>query len=515
MIMVLNEIKNRWWYFAWLCAGIIILFWKLDDIIGLHRDEAVFGLFVEMIHEGARPLYGIFNYYTSPLHAYLLAVVTEILGNSIWSLRCLGPIFTLITIVAIYDIVRQFSAIRARWIACLLITFPPIVMFSRLCGEVFVLNPFLFFGTIWVYVRLCQSQKPYIGRTGFVLAGFLMSLGVWNHIIFLPSAVSLAICYAIFMWPGFRQLLINSGFCSLGFLIGLIPRFISAFILGNVLFQKRPAIPSASLTTSLLNLLYTLSGDGLYARFSGGSVVPSAWGMLGILIVVMVSFCFLIHSKTERKIFWGIWVFLFLNFIGIWRITPFGSIGSRVWLIPVWIIPILLGVWIMDLHAWKWRIAGGVLILLNLTLLVTNYYIPNSYSHGVISPSIYIGGKYDNTWDYYDHRQIVKKLVQTDSECIFISNINVFTFYYLTPKEQRHRVKLLWSLESVSSGSTPEKIRLYKQITYKGPMPKSALFVFYDNDKDYLDTFSKQWFFPMTTIDNNISFPGFRIFRFK
>ncbi|KAA0243975.1 MAG: hypothetical protein DYG83_09290 [Candidatus Brocadia sp. AMX2] len=61
-----------------------------------------------MILDGARPLYGIFNYYTSPIHAYLLAIVIKILGNSIWSLRCLGPIFTLITIVAIYDIVRQF-----------------------------------------------------------------------------------------------------------------------------------------------------------------------------------------------------------------------------------------------------------------------------------------------------------------------------------------------------------------------------------------------------------------------
>ena len=133
-----------------------------------------------------------------------------------------GPDFTLITIVAIYDIVRQLSAIRARWIACFLVIIPPIVMFSRLCGEVFVLNPFLLFGTIWVYVRLCQSQKPYIRRTGFVLAGFLMSLGVWNHIIFLPSAVSLAICYAIFMWPGLRQLLINSGFCSFGFFFFLL-----------------------------------------------------------------------------------------------------------------------------------------------------------------------------------------------------------------------------------------------------------------------------------------------------
>ena len=513
--MVLTEIKKRWWYFAWLCAGIIILFWKLDDIVGLHRDEAIFGLFVEMIHDGARPLHGIFNYYTSPVHAYLLAFVTKILGNSIWSLRCLGPIFTLITIVAIYDIVRQFSAIRARWIACLLITFPPIVMFSRLCGEVFVLNPFLLFGTIWVYVRLCQSQKPYIRRTGFVLAGFLMSLGVWNHIIFLPSAVSLAICYAIFMWPGIRQLLINSGFCSLGFLIGLIPRFISAFILGNVLFQKSPAIPPASLTTSLLNLLYTLSGDGLYARFSGGSVVPSAWGMMESLIVVMVSFCFLIHSKNERKIFWGIWVFLLFTFIGIWRITPFGSMGSRLWLIPAWILPILIGVWIKDFNNWKWRIVGGIVISANLVLLVVNYYIPNSHSHGVISPSVYVGGKYDNTWDYYDHRQIVEKLSQTNEEYIFVSNINVFTFYYLMPEEQRHRIKLLWHLEQGGMGATPEKQRLYSKFSYKGPMPKSALFVFYENDKDYLETFSKQWYYPLTTLDNNAGIPGFKVFRLK
>ncbi|MBM4065863.1 MAG: glycosyltransferase family 39 protein, partial [Planctomycetes bacterium] len=202
---MVNEIKKKWRYFAWLSAGIIILFWKLDDIVGLHRDEAIFGLFVEMIHDGARPLHGVFNYYTSPIHAYFLAIITKILGNSIWSLRCLGPVFVIITISAIYDIVRQFSLIRARWIACFLLTFPPVVIFSRLCGEVFVLNPFFFFGTIWVYVKFCRSQKPYLKRIGLILVGFLMSLGVWNHIIFLPSAVSLIVCYAIFTWPGFRH----------------------------------------------------------------------------------------------------------------------------------------------------------------------------------------------------------------------------------------------------------------------------------------------------------------------
>jgi len=514
-IWMMNELRKRSWYLAWPIAGILILFWKLDTIVGLHRDEAVFGLFAEMIIDGARPFYGIFNYYTSPVHSYLLAIVIKILGNSVWSLRCLGPVFTLITIVAIFDIVRQFSPVRARWIAYFLITFPPIVIFSRLCGEVFVFNPFLFFGTIWVYVRLCRNQKQYMNRTGWVLAGFLMSLGVWNHIIFLPSAISLVLCYIVFMWPGFRQFFVNSAFCSLGFFIGMIPRFISALVYGNVLFQKRPAIPPASLKTSLLNLLYTLSGDGLYARFSGRSVIPFVWGILGAFVIVLITFHFLRHDKNEKKIFWGIWVFLIFNFIGIWQITPFGSMGSRLWLIPVWIFPILLGIWIKDVHAWKWRILGGVVIITNLILLSVNYYIPNNHSNGVICPSIYVGGKYDNTWDYYDHRQIVEKLAQADDEYIFISNINIFTFYYFMPEDQRHRIKWLWPIELGGMGNTPEKQRLYSRFCYKGPMPKSALFVFYDNDKDYLANFSKQWYYPLTTVDADKSIPGFKIFCLK
>ncbi len=512
---MMKEIKKNWRYIALLSAGMIILFWNLGGIVGLHRDEAIFGLFAEMILDGARPLYGFFNNYTSPVHAYLLAVVIKIFGNSIWSLRCLGPVFTLVTIAAIFDIVRQFSLVRARWTACLLITFPPLVMLSRLCGEVFVFNPFLFFGTVWVYVKLCRSKKQYIWTTGFILTGFLMSLGVWNHVIFLPSAIALVVCYAIFLWPGVRNFLINGGFCSLGFLIGLIPRFVSTLVFGNVLFPKTPAVPPATLTSALLNLLYTFSGDSLYARFSGGSVLHSAWETLGFFIIVIGTFCFFRRTRMEKKIFWGILVFLCLNFIGIWRISPFGSIGSRVWLIPAWVIPILTGIWMADLTAWKWRIIGGCLISTNMILLAVNYYIPNSHTPGVISPSVYTGGKNDNTWDYYDHRQILEKLLKTESKCILISNINVFTFFYLTPEDQRHRIKLLWPIESVSSGSTPEKIKLYQRISFKGPLPKSVLFVFYDNDMDYLDTFSKQWFYPMTTVDPSVSFPGFKVFRLK
>ena len=83
------------------------------------------------------------------------------------------------------------------------------------------------------------------------------------------------------------------------------------------------------------------------------------------------------------------------------------------------------------------------------------------------------------------------------------------------PEEQRHRIKSLWPIFRTDTGSPREKQELYDRVNYIGPMPKSALFVFYDNDKDYLETFSKQWYYPLTILDNNISFPGFKVFRLK
>jgi len=507
--------EKRLCYLAWLTAGIIIMFWGLEDIVGLHRDEAMFGLFAELILDGARPLCGVFNNYTSPIHSYMLAFFIKIFGNSIWTLRFLGPVFSLITIAIIFDMMRQFSLICAQWTACFLVTFPPVVMLSRLCGEVFVLNPFLFFGAIWIYFRLCQSRERYKRNTGFILAGILMSLGIWNHVIFLPSMAALIICYTIFMWPGIRCLFNNVLFFTMGSFIGFIPKFVSTLIFGNSLFPSKPSIPTATLTSSLLNFLYTLSGDGLYARFSGKSNIPFTWGMVGIFIMFFSAFCFSRPNNKERKIFCGICVFLVLNFIGIWAITPFGSIGSRLWLIPVWTLPVLLGICMVNLHSRKRFIPGCILISINVISLLVNYYIPNSYSPGAIKPSVYVGGKYDNTWDYYDHRKITEKLARTDEEYIFISNINVFTFYYLTPKEQRHRIKLLWPIILGGGGNTPEKRIIYDRVTYKGPMPKSTLFVFYDSDKDYLEHFSKEKIFPMTTPDNTFTHPGFIIYRLK
>jgi hypothetical protein len=508
--------KKIYWYFIGFFGGIAILFWGLDDIVGIHRDEAIFGLLAEMILEGVRPLTGIFNNYTSPVHSYMLAVCVWFFGNSVWSLRCLGPVFTLITIIAIFDITRQHCINRARWTAGLLLTFPPVVMLSRLCGEVFVLNPFFFFGTIWIYVKLCNNAKKYVRITGWILAGFVLSFGIWNHVIFLPSAVSLVICYALFMWPGLRCFLIHGMFCLIGFSIGLIPRFVSMLALGMDLFPQKPSIPPASLKTALLNLLYTLSGDGLYARFSGGSILPFVWGIPAILAIFATIFLISKHDKTEKKMFWGIITFIAINFAGIWQITPFGSVGSRIWLIIAWVLPVFLGFCKTNANRGMWRVLGGIVILINLILLATNYYIPNSRSNGVIEPSIYVGGKTDNTWDYYDHRQITEALLQSDAEYIFISNINVFTFYYLTPEDQRHRIKLLWPVILGGGGNTPEKEKLYGQITYKGQMPKTALFVFYNTDKDYLAHFIQQPFYNMTAQVKDIAVPGgFLIYRLK
>lgn len=502
-------------YIVWLIAAIFILFWKLEDVVGLHRDEAIFGIYSQMILEGSRPLWGIFNIYTAPIHAYMLAIVIKIFGDSIWSLRVLGPIFSLITITMVYDVIRHYSAIRARWIACFLITFPPVVIFSRLCAEVYVLHPFLFFGTIWIYQRLCLSQKRYAQIVGWLLTGFFVSVGIWNHVIFLPSAIALIFAYLVFLWPGTRLFFYSLLFFLPGFFLGLIPRIISATCFGFSFFPEKPSLPMAPIASAIKNLFYTLSGDGLYARFSGGSTFFFIWGIAGILLIFLVLRLFSISKIKQKKLLCGIVVFLLINFLCIWKMSTFGSICSRFWLIPVWIFPILLGLLMEDIHSLKWHILGYAVIIIHTISLLLNYYIPCSHSPGVVAPVVYVGGKYDNTWDYYDHRQIVKELAHVDSKYIFISNQNVFTFYYLMPKDQKHRIKMLWPIKLTEKNIPPEKSTLFDLVTYIGSIPKSSLFLFYDSDKVSLDDFSRMSFFKWLIIDTNTSIPGFLVYHVK
>ena len=169
----------------------------------------------------------------------------------------------------------------------------------------------------------------------------------------------------------------------------------------------------------------------------------------------------------------------------------------------------------VNIDALKGYIIGSILISINIILLLINYYIPNSNSPGALLPVVDVGGTYDNSWDYFDHREIVKRLSQVEGEYIFISDRNVFTFYYLMPKDQRHRIKMIWPIKLTEQNLPPGKIRLFNLVTYLGPIPKSSLFVFYDSDKVGLDHFSRMSFFKWMIVDKNTSIPGFLVYRVK
>ena len=98
------------WLFAvpFACAAFLTLF-RLSDVCGLQRDEATFGLVAEEIIAGARPLRGHFNFYTSPLHSYIIALFFKIFGASIWSLRVNGVIANLAALFFYVDVVRRNS----------------------------------------------------------------------------------------------------------------------------------------------------------------------------------------------------------------------------------------------------------------------------------------------------------------------------------------------------------------------------------------------------------------------
>ena len=73
-------------------VGAALLLYRLEDVAGLHRDEAAFGLFAEMIQEGLRPIQGLFNIYTSPIHSYIIAGFFSMFGENkklVLKIRCI------------------------------------------------------------------------------------------------------------------------------------------------------------------------------------------------------------------------------------------------------------------------------------------------------------------------------------------------------------------------------------------------------------------------------------------
>lgn len=428
---------------CFLLASVVLL-GCLEDVAGLHRDEAAFGLFAETIQTGARPLRGYFNDYTAPLHSYAIAATFAAAGESVTTLRLSGALFNLLAgalLVALVGTVLPAAAGPTPW---LLLGLPAFAIFSRIAGENFALNPLLFVLSLLCFARAERAHRTGPAAAGFALAAFFATLGVWNHIVFLPSALAVAAAYLIFSPRRFDRLALKLAAGVVGTACGAAPRIVDS------LQRKVPIIPERAdalepspISAAALNFLHTLGGGGLIVRAAGEIRQPALIWVYPVLFVAALAAIASPRLAGARRLWGGLLVAMVLAFTGSWLMTPAQLIGSRIWLLPLWLVPPFLAVSLVALSPRVRLIVASGVAALGLLSLALNYFRPILATGGIGHDTVDVGGRLDNSWDFVDLRPLAAGLAGTGSTPIVIDDFTPHTLQFHLPPEQRIRVETL------------------------------------------------------------------------
>jgi 4-amino-4-deoxy-L-arabinose transferase-like glycosyltransferase len=420
----------------------VLLTYKLSSIAGIHRDEAAFGLSAENILSGARPLSGFFNDYTAPMHSYVVAAMFALLGESTFSLRIGGVLFNLLSLILYFDIVRRLSpraAVPALW---LMATFPVFVVFSRISGENYSMNPFFLFGGIWAFIMAQACRRRWLSGASWWLSGLLFCLGCWNHIVSVAAVAGLGLVYLLFARPERKLLQRLAPWFLAGILVAALPK------LYTVICRSAPLIPLApshlermSPAYAFLNLIYTLGGDALYVRATGQVALSLNW-MLPVAALAAIST--LPFQKNmppgQVRFAWALISCFGLSFLGSWIITPRALIGSRIWLLPLWFVPAIIAIRLTALSAPVRAVCLTAIVTGNLLAIGCNYFYTFQKTGGLAKGQVYVGGRFDNSIDFLDLTRLVANLRAVSGQPpIFIEDASEFRLWFLMP-EARARI---------------------------------------------------------------------------
>jgi len=428
------------WLFPFAIT-VALLFFALGSVPGIVRDEAIFGLTALDILDGARPLRGYFNEYTSPLYYYVIASTFSVFGDSVLSLRLSGVLFNILAVVAYVDVIRRSSARVALYSFWFLVTLPAFVIWARMAQENFALNPFFLFGGIWCFAVLGSSDRNWKRLAGYGLAGLSFGLGIWNHIITAPTVISVILLYLFWQRPGKAQLKTIIPAFIIGGLVAAMPKLYLILWHGHLWLPASIRNGVAPLTPMVLNLIYTFGGDALFVRRSGEIVFSFNW-FLPLVFVAAAFYVFLGRIKEEYRRTWLIGgSCLLLSFIGTWLIGPEKFFGSRYWLLPLWFsaIPLAAAVAAIE-NPGKRMLVAGIVISVNLVAIGTNYFYAFSKTGGIPRDKVYVGGRYDNSRDFVRMQPLVKKMASYNDKPFYVEDIENWRAKFLAPASARDRV---------------------------------------------------------------------------
>lgn len=428
-----------------------LLCYQLPLIAGLHRDEAAFGLFAEKILAGKRPLSGFFNNYTAPIHSYVIAGTFALLGESVFSLRLSGVLFNLLCLLVYFDIIRRLVPAAATAVLWLLATFPVFVVFSRISGENYAMNPLFVVGGVWFFLLALGQKNRWLAGAGWFCSALFFYCACWNHIVSLPTVASLGLVYLVFARPPLPRIVQMLPWFLAGGLFGAIPKIYQLVV------HHIPPLPMDQagsgrlpLMDALRNFFSTLGGDALYARATGGIVISATWGIAVVLLLALIPLFF---RSREARLLRALALAFALATLGSWLITPQWLLGSRIWLLPLWFVPGIIAIG-SSLLSRPLRLGlPALMVAANLLALYLNYFQAFAKTGGSSLAEVDVGGRTENSSDFMDFQPVIARLRTVSGEPpLFVQDFNPYRMRFLMP-EARGRIKHLSGVAVPSEGA--------------------------------------------------------------
>ena len=394
---------------ASVALGAALVFARLGSAPGLHGDEAWVGLRALDVLNGARPLTGM-NDYTGPLHQYLIAPFVKIFGASTSALRFPGAALSLVGVLLYFRVMRRlFDARVAGWATLFLVTLPFFALFHRIANEVFILNPVLALGSLDLLL-FAETRAPRERRGLHLLAGVLLGLGLWNHLIFASWIFALG---AVLVWEKRSQSWKSPAplWVVAGALVALLPRLIHQLGRGRA-FEHGLALPILHrLAEWPVAFAEVLHGDFLFRRFTGELRAPT-FNYTALALVVALAVTITAARKTAARSPRRLLVFGFALALATVLVSP--AIADRYFLLPLYLVPALLALLVDVARGVRARVAVSIVatlfIVAGAARLIVNFFVPFAETGGRNS-MIFFGGYTETSNHYVDSRALAERLV--------------------------------------------------------------------------------------------------------
>ena len=217
------KLSAKSWHWAgrlrspvWLCLllALGVRVWLVIHTHGfMDADEALLGVQAQHILQGERPIYYYGQPYMGSLEAYLVAIVFALAGSSLWTLRIVPMILSLVVVWLTWCLAgaladgAKLSLATRRWfmtVAALLASLPPlynVVMELRTWGghiEIYILMLLLLYSVLRLTQRWDAGASRWEIAVRWAVIGFIVGLGIWIYPLVASVILTMLIWIGIF-----------------------------------------------------------------------------------------------------------------------------------------------------------------------------------------------------------------------------------------------------------------------------------------------------------------------------